>query len=136
MKGAAAKNLRNSGQKLETIKPMRKEKIILSGIKILFTTRSLIVRGRPKSDSGKIANQGIREFAAMRKFVRRKMRAKSPAPTPTINWVVKDFMKISVNLTSLNHHQSVMKLIILEAKKKLKAKTVMTVQEKSLRILM
>ena len=64
------------------------------------------------------------------------MRAKSPAPTPTINWVVKDFMKISVNLTSLNHHQSVMKLIILEAKKKLKAKTVMTVQEKSLRILM
>ena len=76
----------------------------------------------PMRASGMVAIQGIFERMAVRKLVRRKTAASSPAAAPTIAFAMSDLTKISVNPTSEYHHQSVMKETMLE--KKIKVITV------------
>jgi hypothetical protein len=58
--------------------------------------------------------QGVFEYAAVRTLPMRKTAVNSPILRPTANFAVSDVIKISVNPTSENHHQFVVKATILE----------------------
>ena len=74
----------------------------------------------PKTFAGIADIQGDLERAAVRKLLMMKIAESRPAPNPTANFALRDLMKISVNWTSENHHQSVTIATMLEKKTKTK----------------
>ncbi len=82
----------------------------------LFTNRPLRLTGWPVRDGGKTITHGIFELADKRKFIRRNVKATMAAMMPITTLTVNDLMKISVNPTSENHHQSVTRSTIAEEK--------------------
>ena len=81
-----------------------------------------------------VASHGILEETAARKLIRRYIEAIIETVKPSTTFAPKDLIKISVYPTSENHHQSVIKEIRVEKKKKKRKITPMIIQVKNLAI--
>src|SRR4030042_3810950 len=77
------------------------------------------------------ANQGILEETATRKLMKRNIEAIIETIKTSTAFTPKDFIKISVYPTSVNHHQSVIKETRLEKKIKQRKIIPMKIQVKN-----
>lgn len=86
----------------------------------------------PIMDSGMFTNHGILDRRAIKKLDKRKPAAKTTVAAPTVIFVTMDLIKISVNPTSLYHHQSVIKETMFNRKIKRTVIMLKIAQEKIL----
>jgi len=69
---------------------------------------------------------------AIRKFTRKKTAATAAVAKPIMIFVIRGLIKTSVCPTSVNHHQSVIKVTIAENEKKRRKTAAIPIPEKSL----
>ena len=97
-----------------------------------FSIRLSRLTGVPSNASGIRAVQSVFDRIAIRKFTRKKVDATTAVARPIMIFVIRGLIKTSVCPTSVNHHQSVKKLTIVENEKKRRKIATIPITEKSL----